>query len=136
MIIGRKHWAILRGWIPPLGEEAVSFLNAAAQDAHVLMTVYYSNRGPVGPYRITVPAGRMKRVPVNALEDPEPLPRATDYASTIESDVPIVVQHPAIVLEQHFSAFAQDGAGRVETLPALNTPTDEAARITKADCCN
>ena len=108
MIIGHKNWAILRGWIPPLGDEAVSFLNAAAQDAHVLMTVYYSNRGPIGPYRITVPAGRMRRIRLNALEDPEPLPRATDYASTIESDVPIVVQHPAVALKLHVSAFAED----------------------------
>jgi hypothetical protein len=29
----------------------------------------------------------------NDLEDPEPVPRGTDYASVIESDVPIVVQH-------------------------------------------
>jgi hypothetical protein len=29
----------------------------------------------------------------NELSDPEPIPRDTDYASLIESDVPIVVQH-------------------------------------------
>jgi hypothetical protein len=29
----------------------------------------------------------------NRLADPEPQPRDTDYASVIESDVPIVVQH-------------------------------------------
>ena len=27
------------------------------------------------------------------LDDPEPIPRGTDYASVIEADVPIVVQH-------------------------------------------
>ncbi len=29
----------------------------------------------------------------NDLEDPEPVPRDTDYASLIVSDVPIIVQH-------------------------------------------
>jgi hypothetical protein len=69
MIIGHKYWAILRGWIPPRGDEAVSFLNAAAQAAHVLITVYHSNRRPVGPYRITIPAGRRRRIRLNALEE-------------------------------------------------------------------
>lgn len=108
MIIGHKNWAVLWGWIPPLGDEAVSVLNAAAQDAHLLIMVYYSNRAPVGPYRITIPAGRMTRIRLNTLEDPEPLLRATDYASTIESDVPIVVQHPAVALELPVSSFAED----------------------------
>ena len=30
------------------------------------------------------------------LADPELIPRATPYASTIASDVPIVVQHPGL----------------------------------------
>ena len=95
-MIGSKHWTILNGWIPPLGDEAIAFLNLAAQDAHVLMRMYYGERDVMGPYRVTVPAGRMKRLRLDALTDPEPLPRGTDYASTIESDVPIVVQHPAV----------------------------------------
>jgi hypothetical protein len=32
-------------------------------------------------------------------------PRATDYASTIESDVPIVVQHPGLVPEEPLKPF-------------------------------
>jgi hypothetical protein len=34
------------------------------------------------------------------LEDPEPVPRDTDYASVIESDVPIVVQHTRLDFRQ------------------------------------
>jgi hypothetical protein len=29
----------------------------------------------------------------NDLDDPQPIPRATDYASVFESDVPLIVQH-------------------------------------------
>jgi hypothetical protein len=42
---------------------------------------------------LTVPAERTVHVRFNDLDDPEPIPRETDYASVIESDVPIVVQH-------------------------------------------
>ena len=40
-----------------------------------------------------VPARRTLHVRFNDLDDPAPVPRDTDYASVIESDVPIVVQH-------------------------------------------
>jgi hypothetical protein len=40
-----------------------------------------------------VPARRTRHVRFNELNDPAPVPRETDYASLIESDVPIVVQH-------------------------------------------
>jgi hypothetical protein len=42
---------------------------------------------------VTVPARRTLHLRFNDLADPEPVPRGTDYASVIESDVPIVVQH-------------------------------------------
>ena len=93
MNIGHKHWTIAEGWIPPLGDETVAFLNVSLQEAHVQIFIYYSNRDPVGPYHLTVPAERVQRIRFNWLTDPEPIPPATEYASTIESDVPIVVQY-------------------------------------------
>jgi hypothetical protein len=42
---------------------------------------------------VTVPARRTLHLRFNELRDPEPVPRGTDYASVLESDVPIVVQH-------------------------------------------
>jgi hypothetical protein len=93
MTIGNKEWAITEGWIPPLEDETVAFLNFSFQEAHVEIMVYYSTRDPVGPYRLAVPAGQLRHVCFNCLKDPEPIPRATDYACTIESNVPIVVQH-------------------------------------------
>ncbi len=95
MSIGTKHSAITKGRIGPLGGEAVGFLNGSSQEAHVQISVYYSNRDPVGPYRLTVPAGRLRRVRFSGLKDPEPIERAIDYTSTIESHVPIVV-HPEL----------------------------------------
>jgi hypothetical protein len=40
-----------------------------------------------------VPPKRTWHLRFNELNDPEAVPRDTDYASVIESDVPIVVQH-------------------------------------------
>ena len=40
-----------------------------------------------------MPARRTLHLRFNDLESPEPVPRDTDYASVLESDVPIVVQH-------------------------------------------
>ena len=101
--IGQRRWAIAEGYIPPGGthaddrrfesHETACLLNTNAQDAHVAITIYFKDRDPAGPYRVTVPARRTLHLRFNDLADPEPIPRDTDYSSVIESDVPIVVQH-------------------------------------------
>ena len=100
--IGKTHWAIAEGYIPPddtdrspalTSHETACLLNTSDQEARVQITLYFSDREPVGPYHIQVPARRTKHVRFNDLQDPEPVPRGTDYASLLVSDVPIVVQH-------------------------------------------
>jgi hypothetical protein len=100
--IGKRRWAIAEGYIPAWSHgpapqleshETVCLLNTGDQDAQVKITLYFKDREPVGPYRIGVPARRTRHVRFNHLDDPEPVTRDTDFASMIESDVPIVVQH-------------------------------------------
>lgn len=100
--IGHRVWAIAEGYIPPsstgegrelVSHEAACILNTNDDDAHVVITLYFTDREPVGPYRVTVPARRTLHLRFNDLEDPEPVPRNTAYASVFESDVPIVLQH-------------------------------------------
>lgn len=100
--IGCRAWAIAEGFIPPtshgpepemLSHETACILNASDKDAHIEITVFYRDRDPAGPYRATVPARRTLHLRFNDLNEPEPIPRGTDYASLIESDVPVVVQH-------------------------------------------
>lgn len=114
MSIGKTTWAIAEGWIPSestgpapqmTSHETACILNAGDTDAHVEITVYFKDRDPVGPYRITVPAGRTLHQRFNELEDPEPVPRDTDYASVIRSDVPIVVQHTRLDSRQAENAL-------------------------------
>lgn len=100
--IGRSLWVIPEGYIPSeshgpapqmVSHETACVLNAGDRDAHVRITVYFSDREPAGPYLVIVPARRTLHLRFNELEDPEPIPRGTDYSSVIESDVPVVVQH-------------------------------------------
>ena len=85
--------------------ETACMLNANDSDAHVSITIYYADHEPAGPYRIVVPARRTRHVRFNDLNDPEPVPRDTDYASVIESDVPIVVQHTRLDSRQAENAL-------------------------------
>jgi hypothetical protein len=112
--IGRTRWAIAEGYIPDkstgpapemLSHETACILNACERDAHVRITVYFSDRAPIGPYRITVPAQRTQHLRFNELADPAPIPRATDYSTVIESDVPIVVQHTRLDSRQSANAL-------------------------------
>lgn len=107
--IGHTRWAIAEGYIPAesTGEgpaltshETACILNASDREAHLSLTIYFSDRGPAGPYRVTVPPERTLHLRFNDLNDPEPIPRGTDYASVIESDVPVVVQHTRLDTRQ------------------------------------
>ncbi|MGD8875738.1 MAG: sensory rhodopsin transducer [Gammaproteobacteria bacterium] len=100
--IGKCRWAIAEGYLPAgshgkgpqlTSHETVCLLNAGATDAQISITLYFADREPVGPYRITVPARRTRHVRFNDLNDPEPVPQDTDFASVIESDQPVVAQH-------------------------------------------
>ncbi|MGE5110402.1 MAG: sensory rhodopsin transducer [Acidobacteriaceae bacterium] len=112
--VGVREWVIAEGYIPSeshgpqpqmTSHETVCILNGSDQDAHIEITIYYSNREPVGPYKITVPARRTQHVRFNNLEDPEPIPRDTDYSSVIRSDVPIVAQHTRLDSRQSENAL-------------------------------
>jgi hypothetical protein len=100
--IGKTTWVIPEGYIPSdsvskdpalLSHETACILNAGDGDAQVQFMIYFTDREPVGPYTMTVPARRTAHVRFNDLKDPEPVPLDTDYACVVTSDVPIVVQH-------------------------------------------
>jgi hypothetical protein len=113
-VVGRRVWAIPEGYIPgeshgPQPEmeshETACILNASNVDARVDITLYFEDREPVGPYGVEVRARRTVHLRFNELTDPEPVPRDTDYASVIRSDVPIVVQHTRLDSRQAENAL-------------------------------
>jgi hypothetical protein len=130
--MGHERWAIAEGYIPSwshgpepqfTSHETACLLNAGDEDAHAEIRIYLEARGSAGPYTITVPARRPKHVRFNELTDPEPIPRDTDYASVISSDVPIVVQHTRLdsrQAEARFSAPSRTRATSEEVFPRLS----------------
>ena len=112
--IGRRRWAIAEGYLPAgshgpapqmTSHETVCILNTSDQHADVRTTIFYADREPVGPYLVTVPARRTRHVRFNDLKDPAPIPTDTDYASVIESNVRIVVQHTRLDSRQAENAL-------------------------------
>jgi hypothetical protein len=112
--IGKRRWAIAEGYIPTRSHgpepemkshETACILNAGDHDAHVKITVFFADKESVGPYEITVPAGRTKHVRFNDLQHPEPIPQGKDFSSVIESDVPVVVQHTRLDSRQDANAL-------------------------------
>jgi hypothetical protein len=112
--MGSRRWAIAEGYIPShscgpepqmTSHETACILNASDEEAHIEITIFFSDRDPAGPYRLTVPPRRTLHQRFNELEQPEPVPKDTDYASVIESDVPIVVQHTRLDSRQPENAL-------------------------------
>lgn len=112
--IGATTWAIAEGYIPGestgpepemTSHETACLLNAGGTEAHVEITVFFADRDPAGPYAVTVPAARTAHVRFNDLEDPERIPRDTDFATVIRSDVPVVVQHTRLDSRQSANAL-------------------------------
>ena len=96
--IGKKIWVIAEGYIPSYGNgpepeftshETACILNTSNRKANITITIFFTDKDPVGPYHITVDAQRTLHLRFNDLRTPEPIPTDTDYASVIESDIPM-----------------------------------------------
>lgn len=112
--IGRTRWALAEGYIPSLSHgpspemishETLCLLNTADEDAEVRITIYFADREPVGPYHVSVAARRTKHLRFNELSDPAPIPLDTDYATIVESTIPIVVQQTRLDSRQAENAL-------------------------------
>ncbi|MCU4924586.1 sensory rhodopsin transducer [Halobacteria archaeon AArc-dxtr1] len=111
---GKRTWAIPEGYIPAesngpepemVSHESVCILNTTDEAATVEITVYFTDRDPVGPYEKTVPAQRTRHFRFNEFEDPEEIPRGEPFASVLESDTPVVCQHTRLDSRQAENAL-------------------------------
>jgi hypothetical protein len=112
--IGKRVWVIAEGFIPSdstgpspamTSHETACILNPGGVRTEVEITLYFEDREPVGPYRLTVEARRTRHVRFNDLQDPEPVPRDTDYASLIRSLHPVIIQHTRLDSRQAENAI-------------------------------
>jgi hypothetical protein len=110
---GKRKWFVPDAYLPEassgsaVSHEASCLLNTTDEDAHVRFTFYFEDREPVGPVDGTLGARRTWHV---RLDDPSQiggveLPRGVPYAYTVESDVPIVVQHSRLDTSEGYTLF-------------------------------
>jgi hypothetical protein len=113
-MIGATTWVFADGYIPAgstgpepdmISHESACMLNAGDVDAHVEIELFFVDRAPAGPYRVTVPARRAFHQRINDLTDPEPVPAGVDYCCVITSDAPIVVQQTRLDSRQAANAL-------------------------------
>lgn len=113
-MIGKQRWAIPEGYIPERSNgpepemeshESICILNPGEAEAAVQITVFFSDREPVGPYEETVPGERTRHLRFNEFDDPEEIPRGTPFASVLESDQPVVCQHTRLDSRQSENAL-------------------------------
>jgi hypothetical protein len=98
---GKLRWYVPDAFLPAdsshgvVSHEAACLLNVGADDARVRLTFFFEDRDPLGPVELALGARRTRHV---RLDDPRSLgglelPRAVPYAYSVESDVPVVLQH-------------------------------------------
>ncbi|MDQ3099911.1 MAG: sensory rhodopsin transducer [Bacteroidota bacterium] len=111
---GKKVWVIAEGYIPGkstgkepefTSHETACILNTTDRKADISITIFFEDKDPIGPYTFTLDAQRTVHLRFNDLKDPEPIPRDTNYASVIESDVPVIVQHTRLDSRQAENAL-------------------------------
>ncbi|NSW91094.1 MAG: hypothetical protein HPY74_10575 [Firmicutes bacterium] len=110
---GKKIWYFPDGELPPPGDEplkgheSIIILNDNECVANLTMTLYFTDKEPVGNIEIKVPPKRVKCV---RMDNPDHLggvvvPREVQYAIKLASDVPIVVQYGRLDTRQEKMAF-------------------------------
>lgn len=110
---GSRLWVFPDCELPPAGEwplkghESVIVLNLDRDVAHLTFTLYFTDCDPVTDIRLTVEGERVRCL---RLDNPDDLggfvvPRETQYALKLESDVPVIVQYGRLDTRQTNMAF-------------------------------
>lgn len=99
--IGKLDWAFSGGRIPfeSTGEEPmfnshdkISVLNTSEEEAEIKIFIFYEDEAPVGAFEVAVKPKRMRKIRINDLIDPVAVKLDRNYACSIRSNVPVVIQ--------------------------------------------
>lgn len=95
------EWTFAAGVIPErssgrepenTSRNVLCLLNATESDGCAEVMIFHEDREPVGPYRISLPAKRVRHVRINDLIDPQAVPYGVPYGLAITSDVRVAAQ--------------------------------------------
>ncbi|HEY3051523.1 MAG TPA: sensory rhodopsin transducer [Gaiellaceae bacterium] len=98
---GRLRWYVPDAFLPAdsshgvISHESACLLNTTERDARLRFTFFFQDREPIGPVELKLEARRTWHVGLN---DPSALgglelPLGVPFAYSVESDVPVVLQH-------------------------------------------
>lgn len=99
--LGRKQWVFSAGFAPSqstgtepefTSRNTLCLLNTSAAPVCVSVTVFHTDREPVGPYEILVEPQRVKHQRINDLIEPEAVPLDAPYGLVLDADGPVVAQ--------------------------------------------
>ena len=101
MDYGKKVWIFPDAELPPVGvnlipgHESIIITNTGDQDAHITITLIYTDKEPVKVPEIVVGARRVRCLRTNVEADFGPYTAKFEeqYAIMLESDVPVVAQY-------------------------------------------
>ena len=112
-IPGRQNWIFPDCELPPSGDfplkghESVIVLNPGLEKAEILLTFYFTDKHPIQNINVSVEA---ERVRCFRMDKPEEIggvviPRETQYALSLKSSVPVVVQYGRLDTRDQPMAF-------------------------------
>lgn len=101
MNYGKKVWIFPDAELPPEGvnvipgHESIIITNTGDQDAHIDITLFYTDKDPVRAAHVQVDAKRVRCLRTNEEKDfgSHTAKFGEQYAIMLESDVPIVAQY-------------------------------------------
>jgi hypothetical protein len=114
-VVGKRKWCFAAGHIPLVStgveptftsHDKVAVLNAASRDAMVKLTIFYEDENPVTDHELIIRACSVRKIRLNDIIDPFPIPLDKPYSFLLESDIPVVVQFSrAITARAECSGF-------------------------------
>ena len=101
MAYGKKVWIFPDAELPPVGvnlipgHESIIITNTGDEDAHIRITLFYTDKEPLNDLVVTVGARRVRCLRTNEEKDFGAYTAKFDeqYAIMLESDVPVVAQY-------------------------------------------
>lgn len=101
MTYGKKVWIFPDAELPPVGvnlipgHESIIITNTGDEDAHIRITLFFTDKEPINDILVTVGARRVRCLRTNEEKDFGAYTAKFDeqYAIMLESDVPVVAQY-------------------------------------------
>ena len=110
---GSYSWVVPDGWLPPEGgegdminHESLMIMNTNKEIAKIKLDIYFDDRDPVTNLEVKVDAERIKAFRLDLPEELGfELPRATQYALRIKSNIKVIVQYGRMDVRQPNLAY-------------------------------